>query len=80
MAGTVKLTVRYDGNVYPCEAFKGDQPKIFRTNRTDNIKEHSLTEIYNSSDYLCNVRRIIKNYQTIKTSEPCVNQYYRNKE
>lgn len=76
-AGTQKINIRYDGRVFPCEAFKGNQPGIFSKYKIDNIYDNSLIDIYNNSPYLKNVREVIDHYQNIRTDEPCVNQYYR---
>lgn len=76
--GTSKLDVRYDGFVFPCEAFKdgmmdieGDVPR--------NVKNASLEEIYSSSSYLCRIRLGLAKYKESDTSEPCYGQFFRNK-
>lgn len=76
-AGTAKLDIRYDGMVFPCEAFKDDSPAIFAKYAPNSIYEKSLTEIYDNSAYLINMREALLGYQSLTTSEPCANQYYR---
>lgn len=75
MTGICKLDVRYDGKVYPCEAFKNDNLKCVEAD-ADNIKDKSLKEIYHSSDYLKKVRTLLETFQTELTCETCMNQYY----
>ena len=50
LTGIFKLDVRYDGKVYPCEAFKNDNLKQIKAD-ADNVKDKTLKEIYHSSDY-----------------------------
>lgn len=75
LTGICKLDVRYDGKVYPCEAFKNDNLKRIAAD-ADNVKDESLREIYHSSDYLKQVRTLLANFQTEQTCETCMNQYY----
>ena len=74
MTGTSKLDIRYDGKVYPCEAFK-DMPDGI--NAPDSIYEKRLSEIYNNSAYLNEIRRQLDDFQQVNTCECCMNQYYR---
>lgn len=80
LAGTIKLNVRYDGNVYPCEAFKDDNPSFLNEIEPDCIYNKSLYEIYMHSEYLNDVRRKLVDYQYKNTCESCINQYYRKKQ
>lgn len=75
LTGICKLDVRYDGKVYPCEAFKNDNLVRIEAD-ADNVKNNSLKEIYHSSDYLKQVRTLLENFQTEQTCETCMNQYY----
>ena len=77
MAGTAKLDIRYDGNVYPCEAFKDD---LFVKNGElvlDNVKTKRLKKIYFESQYLNEIRILLEAFQRVNTCETCMNQYYR---
>lgn len=76
MAGTVKLNIRYDGNVYPCEAFKNDRPLNLSDFKPDNIKVKRLKDIYKDSLYLNDIRYHLANFQQIDTCETCMSQYY----
>lgn len=78
MAGTIKLNVRYDGNVYPCEAFKDGNPSFLNVIEPENIYEMSLYDIYKHSEYLNDVRKKLEEYQQKSSCESCINQYYRN--
>ena len=75
-AGTSKLNVRYDWNVYPCEAFKNDNMKYIINKEVDNISKKTLKEIYQKSDYLIKVRELLNGFQTENTCETCMNQFY----
>ena len=79
LTGICKLDVRYDGKVYPCEAFKNDNLKRIVAD-ADSIKTKSLKEIYHSSDYLKQVRTLLASFQTVQTCETCMNQYYTRKD
>ena len=74
--GIVKLNIRYDGFVYPCEAFKNNLPQGFVISRPESVYEKSLFEIYNDSSYLEEVRQKLQEFQSINTCERCMNQYY----
>lgn len=78
--GISKLNVRYDGNVYPCEAFKNNEPHGFSRFLPDNIYEKRLIDIYKQSPYLCDIRCKLKDFWTISKDESCLNQYYRKKD
>ena len=77
MTATKKINIRYDGFVYPCEAFKNDLPKNFTVARPESIYNKSFREIYNNSSYLQEIREKLIAYQHINTCENCINQYYR---
>ena len=77
MAGTVKLDIRYDGNVYPCEAFKNDMFTVVDDIVPDNVENKRLKNIYYSSQYLQKIRSLLEAFQKIDTYETCMSQYYR---
>ena len=74
--GIVKLNVRYDGLVYPCEAFKNDLPDGFVVSRPDSVYEKSLKKIYEHSEYLIEIRQRLNEFQFVDCDESCMNQYY----
>lgn len=76
MTGITKLDVRYDGKVYPCEAFKNDNLKKIITVEADSVKDKTLKDIYQNSKHLTQVRKLLKDFQTKNTCETCMNQYY----
>lgn len=76
LAGISKLDVRYDGKVYPCEAFKNENLKHLITSEADNVKEKSLKEIYRKSNHLQQARKLLGEFQTQMTCETCMNQFY----
>lgn len=76
--GTEKLVVRYDGNVYPCEAFKNEFSCNMIHSMPDNVKHNKLRDIYTDSAFLQEVREANKVFQCLNTCETCVNQYFRN--
>lgn len=75
--GTVKLTVRYDGYVFPCEAFKDGIMEIGNGITPQNVKEKALKEIYNNSVYLQVIRMGLKEYAKREEEEHCYGQYCR---
>ncbi len=75
--GTIRLAVRYDGFVFPCGAFK-DGMMTFKGFAPENIKEKSLLEIYQDSEYVKAVREELAKYYEGEVSEPCFGQYCRN--
>lgn len=77
--GIIKLNVRYDGLVYPCEAFKNDLPERFVESRPDNVYEKNLKEIYEHSEYLIEIRQRLNEFQFFDCDESCMNQYYNKK-
>lgn len=76
-AGSGKISIRYDGRVYPCESFKNDEPKGIVSAKPESIMELSFKEIFLNSEYLKEVRELIKAFKAKKVCESCVNQYYR---
>lgn len=78
MTSISKLNIRYDGNVYPCEAFKNDQPQNIPHAAADNIYDKSLKNIYSNSVYLKQIRDLLEKYQTQETCETCMAQYLSN--
>lgn len=77
LAGTVKLNIRYDGKVFPCEAFKDDTGNKCFTYTAGNIYENSLTDIYNNDVFLAEVRTMLDKYNAVCRKEICFNQYIR---
>ena len=77
MAGTVKLNVRYDGKVFPCEAFKDNTSNKCFTYPPDTIYDNSLIEIYDNDVYLAEVRTMLDMYHSACRKEKCFNQYIR---
>ena len=75
LTGICKLDVRYDGKVFPCEAFKNDNLKQIKAD-ADNVKDKSLKDIYSSSEYLKQVRSLLRTFQREQTCETCMNQFY----
>lgn len=78
LTGTDKLVVRYDGKVYPCEAFKNEFYCDQVQSSPDNVNQTRLDIIYSSSNFLCEIRNLNSTFQNLNTCESCVNQYYRN--
>ena len=74
--GIAKLNIRYDGLVYPCEAFKNDLPEGFVLSRPDSVYEKSLKDIYEHSRYLIEIRNKLKKFQMKQCDENCMNQYF----
>ena len=74
--GIAKLNVRYDGLVYPCEAFKNNLPEGFVESRPDSVYDKSLKEIYEYSEYLMDIRQRLNEFQFVDCDESCMNQYY----
>ena len=75
-AGTVKISIRYDGNVYPCEVFKNDEPAGLVSARPDNIYSRRLIDIYRDSEYLNEIRELIRRFKDQKHCETCANRYF----
>ena len=79
LTGSTKLNIRYDGNVYPCEAFKNDQLEQIIKVSVNNIKMDRLIDIYNDSQYLSKVRDEHQAYFESNSCETCFAQYLSNK-
>lgn len=75
---SVKLTVRYDGYVFPCEAFKDGMMEIKNCVIPENVRIKRLYEIYNTSSYLLCIREGLKVYAGSEEEENCYGQYLRN--
>ena len=76
--GTVKITVRYDGFVFPCEAFKDGMMEMGEKVRPENVKDKRMKDIYSKSDYLQAVRNGLIEYAQCEGEEHCYGQYCRN--
>lgn len=76
LTGIIKLDVRYDGKVYPCEAFKNDNLKGIIKAEAESVCEKPLKEIYYKSEHLSQVRKLLEEFQIKDTCETCMNQYY----
>jgi len=72
-----KINIKYNGLVYPCEAFKnttacdGQQP--------DNIFNQRFASIYQHSPYLISIRENICEYHKQESQDSCYGQYYLSK-
>lgn len=77
--GSIKLTVRYDGYVFPCEAFKDGMMEIEDSVKPENVKEKRLKDIYEESGYLKIVREGLKAYSGCEGNECCYGQFIRKK-
>ena len=75
--GTVKLTVRYDGFVFPCEAFKDSMMELSQGIKADNVKNMRLKAIYEHSAYLHEVRDGLKAFSDSDCNEKCYGQFLR---
>lgn len=75
LTGTAKMVVRYDGNVYPCEAFKNDQPDNKEHTPADNVRTQRIVDIYQKSEYLNEIRGWLESFQQVATCETCFAQY-----
>lgn len=77
--GSIKLTVRYDGYVFPCEAFKDGMMEINEGVMPENVKEKRLKNIYEESGYLKVVREGLQAYSGCEGNEYCYGQFIRTK-
>ena len=75
--GSVKVIVRYDGYVFPCEAFKDGMMEINKGVKPENIKEKRLKDIYEESGYLKIVREGLLAYTGCEVNEYCYGQFIR---
>ena len=74
----MKLTVRYDGYVFPCEAFKDGMMEIKWHITPENVKDRDLKDIYENSAYLRQVREGLKAYSERNNIECCYGQFCRH--
>lgn len=77
--GSIKLTVRYEGYVFPCEAFKDGMMEINKGVMPENVKEKRLKNIYEESKYLKVVREGLQAYSGCEGNEYCYGQFIRTK-
>ena len=77
--GSIKLTVRYDGYVFPCEAFKDGMMEINKGVLPENVQEKRLKNIYEESGYLKVVREGLEAYSGCEGNEYCYGQFIRIK-
>lgn len=77
--GSIKLTVRYDGYVFPCEAFKDGMMEINEGVMPENVKEKRLKNIYEESGYLKVVRDGLQVYSGCEGNEYCYGQFIRTR-
>lgn len=77
--GSIKLTVRYDGYVFPCEAFKDGMMEINEGVMPENVKEKRLKNIYEESGYLKVIREGLEAYSGCEGNEYCYGQFIRAK-
>lgn len=77
--GSIKLTVRYDGYVFPCEAFKDGMMEINKGVMPENVKEKRLKNIYEESGYLKVIREGLEAYSGCEGNEYCYGQFIRTK-
>lgn len=77
--GSIKLTVRYDGYVFPCEAFKDGMMEINEGVMPENVQEKRLKNIYEESGYLKVVREGLQAYSGCEGNEYCYGQFIRTK-
>lgn len=75
-AANGKLNIRYDGKVFPCEVFKNNKVYILNDKVPGNIFDHPIEDIYLTSDYLKEVREIVKKFSCENDCENCIGQYY----
>lgn len=78
-SGSIKLTVRYDGYVFPCEAFKDGMMEINKGVMPENVQEKRLKNIYEESGYLKVVREGLQAYSECEGNEYCYGQLIRTK-
>lgn len=71
-----KVNIRYDGRVYPCEAFKNNQVRALDGITPESIFEKDIADIYQSSEYFKAVRQLIREFSSGNYCEKCVGQYY----
>lgn len=72
-AGYGKISIKYDGSVYPCEIYKNDIIKAENV-EPDNIHANSFYDIYLNSAYLNYFRKVSKDYYGYNHEEMCIGQ------
>lgn len=77
--GIKKLTIRYDGFVFPCEAYKDGMMEIEQGIVPENVRDRRLVDIYNTSAYLKKVREGQNIFKCEKDNEFCYGQFCRRK-
>ncbi len=75
--GTTKVIVRYDGYVFPCEAFKDGMMELENGIIPENVKENRLKDIYQQSLYLQYIRKGLNSYVGCEDNEYCYGHYFR---
>ena len=79
VAAVGKLNIRYDGKVFPCEAFKDGRADLCLEGlKPESIYEHSLTDIFQHSPYLQRVRALSSEFSHCDSHEMCIGQYLIN--
>lgn len=73
-AANGKLNIKYDGNVFPCEVFKNLCIKQLDLHPS-NIHNQRLISIYNQSNFLKQIREMIKKFSLTTCCENCIGQY-----
>jgi MoaA/NifB/PqqE/SkfB family radical SAM enzyme len=78
-SGFSALSIRSDGLVFPCDAFKGIVDSQFLKNGSTrfDITKHSLADVWRSCPYLCAVRNFIDGHTApgaIRCADGCVSQ------
>ena len=75
-AANGKINIKYNGKVYPCEAFKNDFVKTrLQGLQPQSIYDDSLSDIYRSSQYLRLVREMSREFAHDDHCETCIGQY-----
>lgn len=74
-----KLNIRYDGKVYPCEVFKNNRANFIEGIAPANIFDDDIEDIYNNSQYLCEVRKLVDSFFCGNCGENCIGQFYINR-
>jgi MoaA/NifB/PqqE/SkfB family radical SAM enzyme len=78
-SGFSALSIRSDGSVFPCDAFKGILDSQFLKNGSTrfDITKYSLADVWHSCPYLCAVRGFINDHTepgAIRCADGCVSQ------
>jgi MoaA/NifB/PqqE/SkfB family radical SAM enzyme len=78
-SGFSTLSIRSDGLVFPCDAFKGIADAQFLKNSSTrlDITNHPLSDVWRSCPYLCATRKFINEHTapgTIRCADGCVSQ------